>query len=117
MSKVLTDKPVEGSNVTFGFTFKNNAGTAIIPDTARWTLTDKNRAIINNRRHVSATPAIPTVVTLSGLDLACSEVGSLADRLILVEGTSGGLPVVEEFSFQVKCSTIYPITTTTTTTV
>lgn len=116
MATRIKSNAKEGSNKTYEFTFKDSGGSSITPDSVRWTLTNKDREIINNRRHIVVTPGAPTVITLSGNDLRCTESGPHADRLLLVEGMSGGVPIVEEFSFKIECSTVYPITTTTTTT-
>ena len=57
-----------GESVTFRHTIKE-AGVAITPETVIWTLIDKDLAIVNGRRNVSATPGSPTLIHLDPDDM------------------------------------------------
>lgn len=116
MTQKIKERVKEGSQATFSFTFRNSVGALATPDTTRWSLVDKKRNVINNRRHVVETPANPLSITVYGNDLRVTDaVGSLATRLLLIEATDAGKPIVEEFEFKIEQAKSYPITTTTTT--
>ena len=66
-------KVARWSLLTIGFTatFKDMAGDLVVPDWIKWTLTDKNKTVINSRTDVSIIPPASSVdIVLSGLDLA-----------------------------------------------
>ena len=123
MTTHINKNAKEGSSFTVTTSVKNNAGTKIVPISARWSLGHMDRTIINNRRHVALTPALNMDIVLDGADLAITEtLGDkvLAKRRLLLETTynQGGTTrnAVEEFRFDIEPATMYPITTTTTTT-
>jgi len=117
MAVTLKTRAKEGSQYVISLTFKNSAGALAVPSAVRWTLTNCDREVINNRRHVVVAPAANIDVVLSGADLGVTEFGSTATRKFLVEAVDNGLPIVEEFTFKIEQSLIYPITTTTSTTI
>lgn len=85
------------------------AGTAVTPDSLTWTLTTLSGAVVNSRTAVAITPAEPTVILLSGNDLAYLS-GELASRpvvrVLTVEGVytsslGSNLPLKQEYRFEV----------------
>lgn len=120
MATKLATRAEEGSTYGVKVTFTDSVGSSFVPLTLKWTLTDRHRNVINNRRRVIETPAAVKTIVLKGADLSVSEGSSLVTRFLLVEGTYNGdlgnnLPVVEEFEFEVEKARTYPQTTTTTT--
>lgn len=74
----------------------------VIPVTARWTLTDSEGNVINNRLHVSLTPAYSMDIVLQGDDLAIP--GSSKSRILTVEATynsslGNDLPLNDDYHF------------------
>lgn len=60
----------EESNYTILFTFKDEAGEAVTPNSINWWLSSLDGAIINSRANVSVdTPSASWYLTLSGDDL------------------------------------------------
>lgn len=121
MTVIKKTRAKEGSTYIIPVTFKNESGVAQAPQSARWTLMNAKKQVLNNRRHVAITPATTVNIMLFGQDLKVTEAGPYADRRVLIEsfynssyGT--GLPCVEEVRFQVEAADTYPVTTTTTTT-
>jgi hypothetical protein len=64
--------------------FVDDAGTASVPTSATWTLSDPNENIINSRSNIAITPLAATVtIVLTGDDLAVVANGE--ERYLLVE--------------------------------
>lgn len=97
--------PEEG---TIGFTvaFVDEEGTAMVPDSITWTLTDTSGNVINSRSAVSiGSPAASVTIVLSGDDLAIGTNGT--NRILLVEfeysSTLGNnLPDKHEIHFKIS---------------
>jgi len=87
---------------TYGIvaTFKDDAGNAVAPDTATWTLTDEDGTVINSREDVEiSSPESSETVVLSGDDLQIQskESGDVV-RVFTIEATytsslGSGLPL------------------------
>lgn len=84
---ILSNAPEKGTFVLTA-AFTDSAGTAVIPKTATWTLTDSSGTVINSRSAVAfAAPLAATEsVTLTGLDLAIQANGDL-NRIWTVQYT------------------------------
>ncbi len=109
MAIQLTPLAREKSTYVIEASFKDEDGTAVVPNSASWTLTDDAGTVIHARSGVVISPLAATVdIVLSGLDLAMQtgEVSRALRRLTieaLYDSTLGtGLPVKEEFLFTVK---------------
>lgn len=100
----------EQSTGVFDCVFTDENGDAVTPDSVKWTITDNNDNIINEREQVDVVSLGTTItITIFGDDLKLSdyEVGEYADRYIVIEGTytsdlGAGLPTTEHAFFQVK---------------
>jgi len=90
--------------------FTDEDGDIVVPDSVKWTITDNNDNIINEREQIDVAPLGTAItITIFGDDLKLSdyEVGEYADRYIVIEGTytsdlGVGLPTTEHAFFQVK---------------
>ena len=101
----LTDNAVEGSTYVVNVTFKDEAGTTMVPVSATWSLRDTTGTIVNSRSAVALTPATTVSVILAAADLDYEE-NSSTMRTLTVEavydGTYGsGLSLVSEFTFDI----------------
>ena len=80
------DAPEEGT-YTVKFTFKDEELNLVTPTAINWWLTDLDGDPINNRSEVSATPANPYYLTLTGPDLQMKDVKEKYDfRLVTLRG-------------------------------
>jgi hypothetical protein len=100
------DDAVEGSTYVVIVSFVDEAGSAMVPATALWSLRDNTGAVVNSRSNVALTPATAMSVVLSGSDLVY-EPNSHSLRTLTVTGTYDGaygnnLPIAEEYSFNVR---------------
>ena len=85
MATVLSVSAVEESTFIVSAAFTDEAGTAVIPATITWTLTDINGVVINSREDVSITPAATIYIVLTGDDLAASS--DFKERIVTVSAT------------------------------
>lgn len=70
MATALTVTPVDRGVIVVTMAFTDAGGTATVPNSITWTLTDRYGTVINEREDVTvATPAASVSVTLSGDDL------------------------------------------------
>lgn len=99
------ENPNQSSTMVIPFTFRDDEGTAVIPDAATWTLLDTAEAVVNSKEDQVITPAASVEVVLSGADLA---VGSGSPvRYFLVEYTydsdaGNDLPAKYVMQFTIK---------------
>lgn len=105
MIALETQAPEEGA-YSIALTFKDEAGTALIPTTLTWTLTDEAGTVINSRTAVSLTPAATTKVVMSGNDLTVTDTKKRR-RIVTLNGTytstyGTGLPLTEEIRFTIR---------------
>jgi len=105
MITLETQAPEEGSYV-IALTFKDEAGTALVPATLTWTLTDDAGTVINSRTAVSTTPAATTNLVLYGNDLTVTDTKKRR-RIVTLNGTYNstygtGLPLTEEIRFSIR---------------
>lgn len=105
---LLEKKAVEESTYSIVIGFKDSAGSDVVPNTLKWTLSDKSGTIINSRTEVPVvTPAASITVVLSGDDLAIPDADD-AMRFFLIEGDyddpdlGSGLPLRDECAFLIK---------------
>jgi len=86
MPKRITIRPNEQGMLALTATYKDHAGTAVVPATMNWTLTDVNGTVINSRSSVAiASPTSSDTIALSGSDLPTS--GSDRELICTFEGT------------------------------
>jgi len=86
MATELTVSATEGSTYVITASFTDEDGSAVVPDTVTWTLTDTLGTVINSRQDVSETPASSIEIVLTGDDLAVDGYNSPV-RVFTVEGT------------------------------
>ena len=96
----------EESTGVITVSFTNEAGEAVTPASATWTLTKTSGEVVNSREDVSLTPASTVNIVLQGDDLALPE-GASAKRILTVKATYNstygvGLPLNGACSFWVK---------------
>lgn len=101
----------EKSTIVFRLSFLDEDGNDVVPTAARWTLTDKDGLVINERRDVPISPLAATVaVVLSGDDLSLEGISAQKyKRIVTVYATydsslGTGLPLTEQISFQIGSS-------------
>lgn len=105
MTVKLTESATEQSTYIIQVSFKDEAGVAVVPKSAVWTLSDKDSVVINLRDQVVVTPLAATVpIVLTGDDLVLA---TDANRFVLVEAVydsatyGNDLQLREEFSFKI----------------
>jgi len=84
-----TNLPVsalERSTLSVSAQFYDERGSAVIPDTLTYTLTDMYGNVVNNRITANLTPATAVVVGLTNNDLQISGYSGVT-RQLLFEGT------------------------------
>jgi len=111
----LSTEAVEESTYVATLTFTDAAGSAVTPTTVKWSLSDFDGNLINNRATVTATPGTSVDVVLSGDDLALQngEGNKVAWRLLTIQATytsteGVGLPLNEEYAFKVRPLVLIP---------
>lgn len=82
---VLAAHAREEGTYVITVSFKDEAGTPVIPGAAAWTLTSTDGTVINGRQDVAIAPATSVAIVLSGDDLVVGSYGTT--RLVLVEYT------------------------------
>ena len=111
MSYTTLTNATEGSAYPVTIALTDDAGGALIPDTATWTLTDLDGNVINSRNAVSLTPASSMTLVLSGDDLDVATGYEKAERALIIEGTytdptfGSGLDFRQEFRLTVEALT------------
>jgi hypothetical protein len=73
MTTFITQKVHEGSTAVFSITMTDDAGAAVIPSSATWSLFDKGQNVINSREDVVLTPGLTMTVVLEEDDLTIGE--------------------------------------------
>jgi len=105
MQKTFEKAPELGSYPIKIEVFDSN-NSAIIPDSANWSLFDKRGIVINSRLNITVpTPGLENNVLLSGDDLKIGSFG--IDRFFLFEFTytstlGAGIPDNEKLFFQIE---------------
>ena len=100
----LTTKAVDKSTYVVNCAFKDEDGSAVVPNTLKWTLTDDSGTVINSREDVEVgVPAASYDIVLSGDDLKYSDG---RHRILTIEATydsdaGDGLPLKESAKFMV----------------
>lgn len=101
----------EGSAYPVTVTLTDDAGSALVPDTATWTLTDLGGNVVNARNAVELTPGSSMTLVLSGDDLDVATGYENAERCLIIEGTytdptfGSGLDFRQEFRFTIDALT------------
>ena len=103
----LVEKANEESTAILSVTFTDSGGALVVPQSATWTLSDGNNAVVNNRSNVEINPLASTVhIVLHGDDLKLP-VPRERTRRVLVKAiydsaTYGSdLQMNEEFEFTI----------------
>lgn len=104
--RTLTTRPAERGHIFIDLSFKDEDGTAVVPNAIAWTLTDSSGVVINNRSAVAVSPLASVTIIVSGDDLAIGADGDQV-RLLLVEwnydSTVGnGVPDKTEIRFTIE---------------
>ena len=103
---LTTPAPEEGAYVITA-AITDEDGTALIPTTLTWTLTDADGQIINDLQNTTiAAPAATNNIVLSGDDLAMSNANKPV-RILTLNGTytstyGTGLPLREQCKFSIE---------------
>ena len=99
---------VERSTYAVTVAFTDDAGDAVTPSSATWTLTDKQGTVVNSRDAVTIS-GLSTSVTLvlSGADLAVGSPYFGAERVLTIEAVytsdlGAGLPLKSETTFTIS---------------
>lgn len=106
MATILTDQATERATYVIDVSFTNEAGVAVVPTAATWTLTDRAGTVINSRSAVSISPLASSVsIVLQGADLALPDMRKRA-RFVTIEYTYNstlgtGLPGKVETEFYI----------------
>jgi hypothetical protein len=102
MPAQLSTEAIEESTYPVTVSFTDEAGAAVIPTAATWTLSDKNGNVVNSREDVviSSLAASVTIV-LSGDDLALSNgrIRKLTIKATYNSSLGNGLPLKDEVTF------------------
>jgi hypothetical protein len=85
MAIVIGQKVPEEGVAVFTASFTDEDGTACIPTTVTWTLTDSAGTVINSRSAVSVTPAASVKIVLQGDDLALQGASDDYQRILYVK--------------------------------
>ena len=88
-----------GGTAVFRVVFKDEDGTAVVPNTATWTLL-RGGQVLNNRKDVSITPAATVDIVLSGDDLVGGTQHIVIDA-VYDSSAGSGLPLRMWASFDV----------------
>lgn len=105
---VLTAEAVEQSTYIVQALFYDEAGAAIAPISATWTLTNEYGLVVNGRQAVAISPLLAAVyLVLTGDDLGMMGEMDTGKRLLLVEATynsslGAGLNLREEIEFSIR---------------
>ena len=79
------DDAMDGSSKVITITFKDEAGDAVSPESATWSLTDGDGVVVNSREDVTiSSPTATEKISLSGDDLLYSDGEK---RYLVVEAT------------------------------
>lgn len=101
----LSTAAIEKSTYVITFTFADEDGNAVVPNSVVWTLTDQSGTVINSREQVSITPGASVDVVLSGDDLALSK-NLMQKRVVVIEAdydsnAGNGLPLNDSATFSI----------------
>lgn len=104
MATTLTTNAIDGSTYVVTAAFTDAAGSAVVPDSITWTLSDGAGNVVNSRTAVAvAVPAASNDIVLSGADL---DYDDGAERVLTVEAVydsdeGDDLPLKAECHFRV----------------
>ena len=104
MPTVLTAKAADKSTYKITATFKDSAGTLVVPDSVVWQLTNLRGRTVNSRTGTTVTPASAIDIILSGEDLDAKDGQG---RVLTVEAVydsdeGNNLPLKDEAMFEVE---------------
>jgi hypothetical protein len=103
---LITDVIYEQSSCGIVVSFFDTTQSPVIPSSVKWTLTDLEGNVVNERSEESITPGAVVTIVLSGADLAITSALVGRKRQLLVEavytGTLGtNLPLVQAVNFEI----------------
>ena len=107
MATVLGTKAPEEGTYILTVAFKDDTGTAVVPDSITWTETDTSGSVVNSRLNVAvAVPAASITIVLSGADLAIQR-PSILGRIVTIEAVydsdaGNDLPLNAEIRFTIE---------------
>ncbi|RLG68958.1 hypothetical protein DRN93_01445 [archaeon] len=108
MYVIYDDKPVEESTALLSLTLKDEEGNVVVPKTLKWSLSDAEGNIINNRDEVDVSaPASTTKILLYGEDLALIDESDDGFRIITIQATYDSdngtdLPFIDQIGFYIE---------------
>ena len=103
----LTETPIEGGTFLVTVSFYDEKGNAVTPQSLKWTLSDMEGRVVNNRSEEEISDLSSTVdIFLTGDDLAVFEDDNTR-RILTVWGTynsshGNNLPLREQFIFEIE---------------
>ena len=106
-TEITATKAVEKSTFVITATFTDDDDNPVTPDLMKWSLTDKNSVIVNNRENIVLSGLASEMdIVLSGKDLAILEGKSSEKRFLVLEGTytslaGSDLPLNDQLTFVV----------------
>lgn len=88
----------EGTAYTVSFSFKDEDGNSVVPNSIAWDLTDPDGNVINGRSGMSVAPAAEVEIMLSGDDLKAvsRDYNVLTLKADYDSAAGSGLPIREE---------------------
>lgn len=93
----LTDTAREQSSLALTVGFRDEDGTAVIPDTIAWTLSKEDGTVVNSRADVSVgAPAAAIEIFLQGDDLAILDDDPREKRIVTVEAVYDTTKLLKE---------------------
>ncbi len=104
-TEITATEATEKSTFVVTVSFTDDDGLAVTPETMKWSLVDKNNAIINNREDIVLSGLASEMdIVLSGDDLEILAGKSQEKRFLVMEGTytsSAGsdLPLKDQLTF------------------
>lgn len=105
MTITLETHATEKSTFIITASFKDAAGSAVVPNSVIWTLSDKSGIIVNDRSGISETPGSSIDIVLFGNDLAIQDgETNIGERVLTIEATynsteGSNLPLKAEVYF------------------
>lgn len=101
----ITVTPAQGGAAKATVSFTDEDGASVVPSSVKWTLSDKNGAVINNRSFVTLTPGASVSWLISGADLCIGSYGT--DRILTIDALytstlGSNIPLRAQASFSIE---------------
>lgn len=106
MPVTLSKKAIEESTLVVTASFEDEEGSAVVPDSLKWSLVNRDGSVVNGRDNVEVTSLSSEVdIVLSGDDLAKDGPGEV-ERWIVLQATytstlGSGLPLKDQAAFYI----------------